>query len=138
VIARAVPLALLLLALPVGAHELQHEITTQEATVVSLRYADGTPFAYEAYEIGPRGAELPLQSGRSDAQGRIAFIAPETGRYTLRAWSEDGHGTVLDIDATPGAQRAGDGVTDRTLKILAGVGILFGVFGVLALFKRRT
>jgi nickel transport protein len=131
-------LCVLGLAAPAPAHELRHEVEVREATVVTLRYADGTPFAFEAYELAVAGAQSPLQTGRSDALGRIAFVAPEPGRYTLRSWSEDGHGALLSLEAGPGAGAPAPSGADRGLKILAGVGILFGVFGVLALLKRRT
>lgn len=129
----------LMLAAPAAAHDLHYQVTEAESIVVRLYYPDGTAFAYEAYEIYPQGEAVPFQVGRTDAQGRIAFVAPRAGRYRLRATSEDGHGVTFELEAgacgrLTAAQRP---LYERYQRLFVGLGILLGVFGLINLFYRR-
>lgn len=122
------------------AHELLLDVLPAEALLLDLRYADGTAFSYEGYEIRPEGEEIPFQSGRTDANGRIAFAPGRAGSWRLTARSEDGHG--LDVSFTTSAQ-GGDAVMtsrswfDRYPRVFAGAGLILGIFGALQLFARR-
>lgn len=137
---RWLPAALLCIPLAAVAHELQHSVTDASATVITIDYPSGEPFAYENYELRFPGDRFPFQSGRTDARGRIAFVPNRAGQWRLRVFSEDGHGlaTAIDVDspgvARPTADSPGGGRSER---VLAGVGFIFGLFGLLALFRRR-
>ena len=136
---RALLLSSLLLALPAAAHEVVVETLSGPANVVRLHYADGQPFAFEAYELYPAGSEVPGQVGRTDARGRVVFIADDQPQWRLKAWSADGHGvereivvqtvggTALEVAATPA----------RSSLWLAGLGGIFGLFGLWQLFLRK-
>lgn len=135
-------LVLWLMALPVGAHEVNLTVEARRVTVLQLQYADGTPFAYEAYEVLAKDAQIPAQVGRTDAQGRIAFIADRAGTWRLKAWSEDGHGMSREFEVAPedavnrDAQPAAMGYA-RWQLVLLGAGWLLGVFGLWQLFLRK-
>jgi nickel transport protein len=130
--------ALIALRPPAAAHQVEHELESGDATVIALRYADGTPFAFESYEIHAAGESTPIQVGRSNAQGRIAFVAPQAGRFRLRAFSEDGHGVdfLFDAHATATVHADAPAVLPRGTKILVGLALLFGLFGILSLVYR--
>ncbi|WP_153115350.1 ABC transporter permease [Rhodocyclus tenuis] len=129
-----------LLAPPVAAHEVKLETREQAATVVSLRYADGEPFAFEAYELYLPGKETPEQVGRTNAAGELVFLSGQHAEWRLKAFSADGHGVdqrlqlaVPSVEATttPAAE------PPRVLLLLSGAGVLFGLFGLVQLFLRR-
>lgn len=42
--------------------------------MIRLFYVDNTPFTFEGYEIYRDSEKLPFQVGRTDTQGRIAFL----------------------------------------------------------------
>ena len=130
--------AALFVSWPLLAHEVVVATGTTSATVVQLNYADGQPFAFEAYELYPAGREIPVQVGRTDGAGRVVFVATAGQEYRLKAWSADGHGveqTVLaeasgaDVSNPPPASRAG--------LLLAGLGGIFGLFGLWQLYLRK-
>ena len=130
--------AALFVSWPLLAHEVVVVTGTTSATVVQLNYADGQPFAFEAYELYPAGREIPVQVGRTDGAGRVVFVATAGQEYRLKAWSADGHGveqTVLaeasgaDVSIPPPASRAG--------LLLAGLGGIFGLFGLWQLYLRK-
>lgn len=126
------------LSATVSAHEVQVAVGSAVATVLQINYADGQPFAFEAYELYPQGGEVPAQVGRTDARGRVSFVAGQGETYRLKAWSADGHG-VEQLVVSVG----GDGVvnvapsSNRTPLLLAGAGGIFGLFGLWQLFLRR-
>lgn len=123
---------------PAAAHLVEHELESGEATVITLRYADGTPFAFESYEIFASGESIPVQVGRSDLNGRIAFAPSRSGPWRMRAFSEDGHGVdfTFHTDAATTVRRNASEPLPRGTKILVGLAILFGLFGVLSLAYR--
>jgi len=135
---RILLLGALFLSGPLLAHEVIVATSASSATVVQLNYADGQPFAFEAYELYPAGGHMPAQVGRTDASGRVVFVAVGGQEYRLKAWSADGHGverTVVasgdsgDVAVAPPSSRSG--------LLLAGIGVIFGLFGVWQLFLRR-
>ncbi|MCX7946550.1 MAG: hypothetical protein N2557_06230 [Hydrogenophilus sp.] len=121
-------------------HGLHYEVSRAEAVVIRLSYSDGTPFAYEGFEIRPEEGGTPVLVGRSDREGRVAFLPPRAGKWRLRAWSEDGHGVDVVFSTTEreGVKENNGGRWDRLGQAAIGVGVLLGVFGVVQLFLRRS
>jgi len=132
---------LLFLWLPERAagHDLRHSIEEGEAVTVKLFFADGNEFSFESYEVYRAGEEIPFQVGRTDALGRIVFLPDRAGTWRIKAFSEDGHGA--DISLTTGAQGAVESVDrplfERHARLVVGVSIIFGIFGLVSLFARR-
>lgn len=135
---RALLLASALLSAPALAHEVIVETGSATATVLRLHYADGQPFAFEAYELYPAASETPAQVGRTDAQGRVVFLAGEGGEWRLKAWSGDGHGLDRKVSAVGGEFAvAATAQPARGSLWLAGLGWIFGLFGLWQLFARK-
>ena len=134
--------AILLLAIfcaQASAHEVKVEIAKQDAAVVRLSYADGNPFAYEAYEIYPPGKDIPEQVGRTNAQGQIVFLPGAQTEWRIKAYTADGHGIDQKVHVAAGGSAVATGSAElpRLLVLLAGLGVVFGLFGVVQLFFRR-
>jgi nickel transport protein len=120
-------------------HDLRHSIEEGAAVTVKLFFADGNEFSFESYEVYRAREEIPFQVGRTDALGRVVFLPDRAGTWRVRAFSEDGHGA--DISLTTGAQGAIESA-DRSLfdshaRLVVGVSIIFGIFGLVNLFARR-
>jgi nickel transport protein len=133
---------LLLLFAPkdLEAHELLQRVSRGTAVVIELSYPTKAPFSYEQYEISRSGEEIPFQTGRSDALGRIVFVPDRQGSWRIRAFSEDGHGVDFTIEAGPqdtATAAAGKSGSNRYAKIVLGLVIIFGVFGSVSVFLRR-
>lgn len=136
---KAALLLLCCLVLPAHAHEVRHRIDASEAVVITLTYANGEPFAYEKYALYAAGRETPAQVGNTDAEGRIAFVPDATQRWRVQASSADGHGidlefTAPDVAAPPAATES----VPRWLLAGFGLSLIFGLFGFLQLFLRKT
>ncbi|MDD5058269.1 MAG: ABC transporter permease [Sideroxydans sp.] len=136
---RAAILLLAIFSAQVSAHEIKVEISKQDAAVVRLSYADGNPFTFEAYEIYQPGKDIPEQVGRTNAQGQIVFLPGAQTEWRIKAYSADGHGIDQPLHVAPGgsAVSAGRSEMPRPLLLFAGLGIVFGIFGLIQLFFRR-
>ena len=122
-----------------AAHDLRHSIEEGAAVTVKLFFADGNEFSFEGYEVYRAGEEIPFQVGRTDAHGRVVFLPDRAGAWRVKAFSEDGHGA--EISLTTGAQGAIESA-DRSLferysRLVVGVSIIFGIFGLVSLFARK-
>ena len=96
----------LLMPLPAFAHDLQYTVVGGQAVVIKLFYADNTPFTFEGYEIFRDGEKLPYQVGRTDSQGRIAFLPDQAANWRVKAISEDGHGLDFKLSTDSAAAKA--------------------------------
>ncbi len=121
------------------AHDIVHDISREQAVVVTFSYGGAEPFSFESYELFRAGEDIPFQVGRTDALGRVAFPAPQPGSWRLKVFSESGHGADLDFDTTqataPGSCEAPK--LGNRLKALVGASLLFGIFGLLNLFVKK-
>jgi nickel transport protein len=122
-----------------AAHDLRHSIEEGVAVTVKLFFADGNEFSFESYEVYHAGEEIPFQVGRTDALGRLVFRPDRAGTWRVKVFSEDGHGA--DLSLTTGVQGAVESA-DRSLferhsRLVVGVSIIFGIFGLVSLYARR-
>lgn len=121
-------------------HRMDHEIATAQAQVLSLSHPFGQQPVFEPYQIFAPDSEVAFQNGRTDALGRISFLPDRPGRWRVVVTTEDGHGLevrvrvdeALAVTAVEGPAR------NRLVNILAGVGYLLGLAGLLILWRTRT
>ena len=142
-ILRSFYLALILATLgfaPAIAHEVHHSIEVGGAVIVQLKYADGKPFTFEAFEATPDGASAPTQVGRTDAEGRAVFIPGAAKHWKLKAFSADGHGASFEFEAPTVATASATSTSEipsRTSLLLFGLSLLLGGFGAYQLWLKR-
>jgi nickel transport protein len=121
------------------AHDLHYSVEQGPAVYVRLYFGGGEEFSFEKYEIYRNGEEIPFQVGRTDVKGRLVFLPDRPGTWRVKAFSEDGHG--VDISVTTDAKGGVEGSTeprfDRHARIIMGVSLIFGIFGLINLFVRR-
>jgi nickel transport protein len=121
------------------AHDLQHRIDEGEAVFVRFFFPDGSDFSFESYEVYRAGDELPFQVGRTDEKGRVAFLPDRAGTWRVKAFSKDGHGADLSFStAVGGGVRDPDRpLLDRHLRIVVGVSVIFGLFGLVSFLMHK-
>ena len=89
---------------PALGHAIDHRVSGEQAKVVEVFYADGRPFSFENFEVAGPGDRSPFLIGRTDKLGRVVFVPNRPGEWSVKIWSEDGHGlqttvVVEDLDA---------------------------------------
>ena len=125
----------LLLAVPAQAHEVVNQIQRQQAVTVTLQYSDGEPFSYETYELYAGRGATPVQTGRTDSQGRVVFLPGEEATMRLRAFSADGHGVDLRFKVPAASpESTADSPAIATDKLGRPAKLLIGLAAILALF----
>lgn len=121
----------------VAAHALEHHLTEGrgEAAVLSVHRADQQAFVDEAYRIFYETESRPVQTGRSDAGGRIVFRPERVGRYRIETATQDGHGGVyhVHLGTAGGLTLEPPPRAEHGALMLFGAIILFGGFAVVAL-----
>lgn len=136
---RILAFLLMLWAGAAGAHAVDHVIAATGAVSIAMKYADGSPFAYEKYELYPDGKDVPAQVGNTDAAGRVVFIPGDTKNWRLKAYSADGHGVDLRFEA-PAVQAVAtptESGPGRTTMALLGLSLILAAFGAYQLFLGR-
>jgi hypothetical protein len=145
----------------VSAHGAHARVTTGAAAIVSFDDGHGaTPGAWRCSVLAPGGDEVWAE-GATDGAGRFAFVPDRTGTWRIRGYGADGHGAevVCEVDeamlsrfggGTAAAVAAHDHSHDhlhqhdaaaftwpRRAKLITGVSLLVGVFGLVALARTR-
>ncbi|MEW8426667.1 MAG: hypothetical protein AB2594_20030 [Candidatus Thiodiazotropha sp.] len=133
---------LLLFAYPalIFPHGVGMDLDRQEAQIISLHHDDETPLAGAGYELFAAGADLPYQSGRTDAGGRVVFLPGDIRQWRLRVFGEDGHGMdrQFELTADPPQQGREDHQVSTISRMVLGLGILLSVFGTALLLAKRS
>jgi nickel transport protein len=136
--------ACLLLALPSAgfAHALLHEVLDGDAVTIRLSFPGGDQPLFESYEVYAPGGGTPFQAGRVNAIGELSFRPDREGPWRIRVVTADGHGAVIELDVNEAGRVAAvqghhDHAAGYWLRVLAALGYLFGVFGLLVLWRQR-
>jgi nickel transport protein len=121
------------------AHDLQHRIGEGSAVSVRFFFADGSDFSFESYEVYRAGEEIPFQVGRTDAGGRVVFLPDRAGTWRIKVFSEDGHGADISFSTGAGGAELDESqpLLERHLRLVVGVSLIFGLFGLVSLWMRR-
>ena len=122
-----------------GAHGLHTHYQSEESVTVDFSFEDHTPMAFESYEILPPDDEVPFQVGRTNRLGQCVFHPDRPGLWQVRVWTEDGHGATvrIEVDENMLVGTVESHQPSRWSKMIMGLSVLFGVFGVVSLFSRR-
>ena len=152
----AIVLGTLLLALGASqahAHALYAAHTWQgTVALVQFAYAGGEKPTYAKVEVySPADSKVEFQNGRTDAQGRFAFMPDAPGQWRIIMADNMGHRVehAVDVSADPTAQQAdvknagdaaatpGVGGFSIPLRILLGLSIIANIALAAALLRRR-
>jgi nickel transport protein len=132
---------LLLLNWLAWAHTIDYQIVSGRAVVVTIRLGDEEPASYSEFELFAPSESQPFQVGRSDGLGRVVFAPHRSGTWRLKIKADSSHGlhgASIDIQVNENQL-----VTDysrplvaRHTRLLVAVGLLSGIFGAMALWKK--
>ncbi len=119
-------------------HNLKHSISKEQSVVVSFSFAKKDDFSFQSYEVYAPNAEIPFAVGRTDALSRVSFLPNTKGKWRVKAFSEDGHGKIVDIEVDENMLPSIDANNNNTFqKALIGIMILLGIFGLIYIKKDK-
>jgi nickel transport protein len=129
------------------AHGIRGKIISKTGILAEAEYDDGEPMSYASVEVFNLKENLPFQTGRTDRNGRFLFLPDNPGDWRVVVNDEMGHRIVLKtrIDENINLNKNQNqtdktgyaGFLSRYEKILAGVAIVFGMFGFLFWWKGK-
>lgn len=131
-----------LVPLSAHAHGVFYESYKAEAIVIHAEFAANSPARFAKLEIYKGDSALPMQEARMDESGNFAFLPPEDGTYRVLISAGSDHGEHT-ADFTIDANAMASEVTfekqpfEKYIGILGSLGVIFGLFGILALLKSR-
>lgn len=114
-------------------------VETVSGQGITAMYDDGEPMSYAAVEIKAPGADVAFQTGRTDRNGYF-MVNPDTpGDWKAIVTDGMGHRLELGFTVEEGqekpeqpAQPSGpaDRPVNRSTGIVAGLSVIFGLFGI--------
>jgi nickel transport protein len=118
-------------------HNLEHSISKGQSVVVSFSFGHEDDFSFQNYEVYAPNSEMPFAVGRTDALSRVSFLPNSEGKWRVKAFSEDGHGKIVEIEVDENMLVKLDANTNNTFtKMLIGIMVLFGIFGLIYIKKK--
>jgi nickel transport protein len=124
-------------------HSINYQVQ-EKGVAVRAFYSEKDPSSYSQYEIWGPGdkEEIPHQTGRTDKNGFLSFVPDRTGTWKIRLWGESSHGyhgftLEVQVDKDLNLEGFSKPLLATHTKIITGLSLIFGLFGVYALLKSR-
>ncbi len=121
-------------------------IISRGGFVVTATYDSGDPMSYSKVTILAPDADVKFQSGRTDRNGRFCFYPDCSGQWKLLVDDGMGHrlSLAVEVDADGDALEIVESSSPmtsegmpRTVKVVSGLCIIFGLSGFLYGWKAR-
>jgi nickel transport protein len=129
------------------AHGVVYEISKENAVIVKIGYDDGEPMSYAEVKIfSPLEREPALsevegieyQNGRTDRNGCFAFFPDQAGEWRVVVNDGMGHGLVTEVPVKEGMNlNTIHHGFPRGQKLITGIGIIWGLTGLVLYLKLR-
>ena len=107
-------------------------------------FEDGVPMAQAEVKVfAPDAPDVPWQEGMTDREGRFVFYPSLKGAWRIVVDDGMGHAVSREIDVDEHGHAHMDADHHHhhhhgASTIVAGLGFLFGIFGIWSLFRRRS
>lgn len=117
------------------AHGTGYRQSSLKAIALEFAYSTGEAMSYrEARVYSPNDEKFAVQSGRTDENGRFAFVPDVKGEWRVIVRDEEGHQCEAKIDITDEFLAGNDNLTiqsasgnDIYTRAMLGVSIIFNV-----------
>lgn len=119
-----------------------HYAVQQKGIAVKIFYSEKDPASYAQYEIYGPADDLPYQTGRTDKNGLVSFVPDRAGPWRIKVWGDSSHGLhgltmEINVSEALDLQSFSKPLVATHTQLIVGVSIIFGLFGIYALWKSR-
>jgi nickel transport protein len=125
------------------AHALLYEAKNNSSAVVLHFFYEGgreKPF-FEQYEVFAPNSELSFQEGRINELGEISFRPNSEGLWRVKVVTSDGHArtVILEVDQVSQIVTTQSNAqhSDILYRLLTVIGYIFGIFGLVMLWRNK-
>ncbi len=130
---------IMLVPITILAHGITRTIDQGKSMVVTALYDDGEPISYASVKVfAPGKGDVEYQNGRTDKNGRFAFVPSEAGDWLVRLDDGNGHGFEehVKVDADMGGKASSPVLVKLGQKVIVFLLLAWG--GVMtALYVRK-
>ncbi|QTA92552.1 hypothetical protein [Desulfonema magnum] len=140
---------------PVAAHGTGCRILSDnKAVTAEFYYSDGEAMSYASILVfGPGDDKTEYQNGRTDRSGRFGFYPDKNGTWRIEANDGMGHKAQAAVEVreeksaeteaeknfpSSHAELGNKGTLSTLLKSVLGLSLIFNIFFVIFLWKRKT
>lgn len=126
---------------PAFAHSTHYQVENKGISA-RIFYSADEPASYSAYEIFGPGDTILHQKGRTDKNGFVSFLPDRAGNWIIKVSGESDHGyhgVQLEVMVNEGLfmESFKKPLMARYNMLIAGIGFIFGIFGIWTLLKTR-
>lgn len=128
-------------ATSVLAHGVRYDIESKRTVCVRVAYDDGEPMSYARTKVfGPENAKTEHQNGRTDKNGRFAFVPDTAGAWMVDVGDGMGHAIQAEIDIVGGDDPVKNSAPARAAgplpgRAAAGLSVIFFLSGAFFWWK---
>jgi nickel transport protein len=127
---------------PCGFCHTIHYSVEPKGMTVRVFYSPDDPASYAEYEVFGPGDTEPYQIGRTDRSGCVSLLPDRPGEWKVKVLGESAHGfhgiTIeLRVDEALMLEGFTKPLVATHTKVITGVAIIFGIFGLYALWRSR-
>ncbi|MDO5046009.1 hypothetical protein [Campylobacter sp.] len=128
--------------LNLSAHGLFYSAHEGKAIIINANFTEKIPAAYAEIVIFEGDSAIPLLTSRMDSGGNFAFLPPNPGKYKVKIIASSDHGDHtkefdINTDETMELESYKEPVYQKYMGILSAIGIIFGIFGIIAIVKSK-
>lgn len=123
------------------AHGVTHSLSTEKAVLLQAGYSDGSPMSFaEVVVFSPSDSEVEHQNGRTDKNGRFAFLPDVQGEWRVSVSDGMGHAFSRQIRIDNPADPALTATQYRnpTSTPIAIAGVVMGFLGIASYLRARA
>lgn len=124
-----------------SAHLVHYDVQNKGVTA-RIFYAANDPASYSPYELYGPGDVEPHATGRTDRNGMVSFFPDRAGEWKIKVSGDSAHGShgvaiAVKIDQALDLESFRKPPALEHTRIITGVSIIFGFFGLYAFFRSR-
>lgn len=124
------------------AHGIFYDLKEGKALIFHINFSQTTPASYAKITLYEGESAIPFLEGSCDERGVFAFVPPKEGIYRAYVSETSDHGEhtqefSFEVGKDFSLSSYKQPIYERYSGVLSAIGLLFGLFGILALLKSR-
>lgn len=121
-------------------HGLFYTLQEGKSINIHAEFTTKTPASYAKIILYEGDSQIPLVKSVMDRNGNFGFLPQNAGKYRVEIIGSSDHGPHivrfnLNVDEKDILKNYDRAIFEKYTGILSAIGIIFGIFGVIALIK---
>lgn len=123
-------------------HGIFYDLKEGNALIFHINFSQTTPASYAKITLYEGDSAIPLLEANCDERGIFAFVPPKKGVYKAHISGTSDHGEhtqefSFEVGKDFSLSEYKQPLYERYSGVLSAIGLLFGLFGILAMLKGK-